>query len=145
MSGNTLAYLATPYSRSPRGMRLAFVDASALAGRLLHAGIYVYSPIAHTHPVATYSDLDPLDHSIWLPFDELMMARCDTLIVAHMEGWQESKGLAHEVNYFERARKPIFDLPDVTTCALVRRHGAFPRVDHQRERSWPPLNYRSAD
>lgn len=130
---NTLAYLATPYSRYPAGIEAAFQDAAALAARLLRAGILVYSPIAHTHPLAMYGLLDPLDH-IWLPFDELMMARCDTLIVAHMEGWRGSKGIAREIEFFKRAGKPIFDLPDITTCTLVRRPDTSPpRADHQRE------------
>ncbi len=134
MNPGTLAYLATPYSQYPKGLHQAFIDASALAARLLRAGICAYSPIAHTHPLALYGLVDPLDHSIWLPFDELMMARCDTLIVAHMEGWQESLGIAHEVTYFEVARKPIYDLPDIATCNLVRRPDVWPRADHQRER-----------
>lgn len=134
MSKTTLAYLATPYSKYPRGLVQAFIDASELAARLLRSGVHVYCPIAHTHPLAVYGKLDPLDHSIWLPFDETIMSRCDTLIVAHMEGWQESKGIAHEIEYFERMRKPIFDLPDITTCNMVRRQDAFPRDDHQRER-----------
>lgn len=118
---STLAYLATPYSRYPAGPVSAFIDAATLAARLLRAGVNAYSPIAHTHPLAVYGNLDQFDHSIWLPFDELMMSRCDTLIVAHMEGWQESKGIAHEVAFFERAMKPIFDLPDITTCSMVLR------------------------
>ena len=133
MNPGTLAYLGTPYTRYAAGIEAAFQDAAALAARLLLSGIHVYSPIAHTHPLAMYGLLDPLDHSIWLPFDELMMRRCDTLIVAHMEGWQESKGIAHEVDYFWRAGKPIFDLSDVTTCNLVRRGELSPLADHQRE------------
>jgi hypothetical protein len=61
-----------------------------LAARLLVAGMRVYSPIAHTHPLAIYGHLDPKDHSIWLPFDETMMAKADVLLVAHMEGWKDS-------------------------------------------------------
>ncbi len=121
MTEKTIAYLGTPYTRYAAGIEAAFQDAAALAARLLRSGIHVYSPIAHTHPLAIYGHLDPLDHSIWLPFDELMMRRCDTLIIAHMEGWQDSKGIRHEVDYFQRAGKPIFDLPDITTCTLVRR------------------------
>jgi hypothetical protein len=117
---NSLAYLATVYSKHKLGLEAAFIEASKLAARLLVSGIKVYSPIAHTHPLAYYGGLDLLDLSIWLPFDEAMMERADVLIVAHMEGWRESKGITHEIAFFERAEKPIFDL-DPETLSMVKR------------------------
>ena len=117
---NSLAYLATPYSKWKLGPEAAFIEASKLAARLLVSGVKVYSPIAHTHPLAYYGGLDLLDLSIWLPFDEAMMERCDVLIVAHMDGWQESKGIAHEIEFFKRAEKPIFDL-DPETLVMTKR------------------------
>ena len=116
----SIAYLATPYSKFPGGIKRAFVEASKLAARLMLAGVKVYSPIAHTHPLAVYGDIDPLDHYIWLPFDETMMTLASNLIVAHMHGWQESKGIKHEIEFFEKASKPIFDL-DIKTLMMTRR------------------------
>src|SRR3990167_1959103 len=60
-----IGYLATPYTRYPAGIRAAFADAAKLAARLLVTGLKVYSPITHTHPLAIYGHLDPLDHAIW--------------------------------------------------------------------------------
>jgi hypothetical protein len=118
----TLAYLATPYSKWALGLEDAFIQAAKLAARLLTSGIKVYSPIAHTHPLAIYGNLDPLDHSIWLPFDEAMMTAAATLIVAHMDGWDTSRGIAHEIAFFERTEKPIFDL-DPLSLTMVQRYG----------------------
>lgn len=115
-----LAYLATPYTRYKGGIEQAFRDAAKLAAQLMRAGIKVYSPIAHTHPLAIHGNIDPLDHSIWLPFDHAMMRAADVLIVAHMDGWQKSKGIAHEVAFFEECRKPIFDL-DPRSLVMTRR------------------------
>lgn len=123
----TLGYLATPYSRYPRGLEAAFMDAAELCARLMQIGVHCYSPIAHTHPVAMYGHIDPLNHAIWLPFDEQIMERCDVLIVAHMDGWQESKGIAHEIKFFEQMGKPIFDLVDLESLQMKRRMVA---VDH---------------
>ena len=106
-----LCYLATPYSRYPRGIHFAFVDASAFAAELLKRGVKVYSPIAHTHPLAIYGNVDPLDHDIWLPFDQAMMDASDALIVAEMDGWETSRGIGHEMDYFRAAGKPIHQLP----------------------------------
>lgn len=105
-----LAYLATPYTRYPDGLEAAFIHACNIAGRLIEKGLRVYSPIAHTHPIAIYAGLDPLNLPLWLDFDEAMMAKADALIVAHMQGWEESSGVAHEIAFFEKAGKPIFDL-----------------------------------
>lgn len=120
MSIQPLAYLATPYSRYPGGIDIAFRDAARLAARLLRAGVKVYSPICHTHPIAIHGNLDPLDHAIWMPFDEAMMRVCDMLIVAHMPSWETSKGIAMEVEHFEKAGKRIFDL-DPVTLVMTRR------------------------
>lgn len=124
--GNSLNYLATPYSAFAKGPFAAFQQACEIAGHLLRAGINCYSPIAHTHSVATFGDIDPLDHSIWLPFDEYMMAKCDGLIVAEMEGWRESKGIAHEIRFFERAAKPIWHLIPRTLTFVRRRYESAP-------------------
>jgi hypothetical protein len=114
ISASGLFYLATPYSKFPRGIHVAFCEASKLAADLMSMGIDVYSPIAHTHPMAMYGHISPLNHSVWLKFDEKMMARCDALIVAKMETWDKSYGIAHEITVFEKARKPIFYLDPET-------------------------------
>lgn len=109
----SLIYLATPYSRYPAGIDAAFRDAAALAARLLQNGIKVYSPIAHTHPLAIYGNIDPLDHAIWLPFDEAMMTASSALLVAQMRTWEVSRGIAHEIEFFAREEKPVFYLDTV--------------------------------
>lgn len=103
----TFSYLATPYSKWETGIEDAFKEASRLAARLLLRGISVYSPIAHTHSIAIYGQLDPLDHSIWLPFDEAMMEAAERLIVAQLKGWRESRGIAHEIDFFRQRGKPV--------------------------------------
>ena len=119
-SPRTLAYLATPYTRFPGGTEAAFLEASKLAARLLRAGIKVFSPIVHTHPIATFGALDPLDHAMWMALDVVMLSAADVLIVAHMPSWEESKGIAIEIEYFEKAGKPIFDL-EVDELRMTKR------------------------
>lgn len=119
-----LSYLATPYSRYPSGITAAFEDASRLAARLLAAGVNCYSPIAHAHPLAIYGNLDPLDLKMWLGFDEAMMSRCDVLIVAHMDGWASSSGITHEVDFFDKVGKPVFDL-EPNSLKMVRRRSEW--------------------
>lgn len=116
----SLCYLATPYTKYAGGIDAAFQAAAKLAARLLKNNVRIYSPIAHTHPLAIHGGMDPLDHAIWLPFDEAMMEASDALVVAHMDGWHHSYGIQHEIKVFANAGKPIFDL-DPDTLHVVRR------------------------
>lgn len=117
-----LGYLATPYSKFPGGIDAAFREAASLAARLLGAGYVVYSPVTHTHPIAVHGGLDPLAHELWLPFDEAMMRVCDALLVAMLPGWNESCGIRQEIDWFDKAGKPIYLLkPD--SLRLTRHFG----------------------
>lgn len=115
-----LVYLGTPYSKYADGLEAAFREACVLTGKLIAAGVRAYSPIAHTHPVAIHAGLDPLDHNIWLPYDEAIMARCDAMVVGTMIGWRESYGVKYEIDTFRKAGKPVFmvspETLDVSLC-----------------------------
>ena len=115
-----LCYLATPYSKYPSGIDAAFIEAARITGELIKSSIKVYSPIVHCHPASVHGNIPPLDHSIWLPFDEAMMQACAVLIVAQMAGWHESFGVAHEIDFFERRGRPIYDL-NPERMSLARR------------------------
>jgi Domain of unknown function (DUF1937) len=120
----TLAYMATPYSGYPAGRREAFEEACRISARLLLAGTMVYSPIVQLHNIKNIGGIEfsshEEDHAFWLRVDEAMMRVCDVLIVAHMESWETSVGLAMEVAFFEETRRPIFDL-DPDTLVMARR------------------------
>ncbi len=118
----SLAYCATPYTKFPGGLNAAFEAAAALTARLRAAGIFVYSPIVHCHPLALYGKLDPLDLSLWYPHNELMMDRCNVLLVAHLPSWEDSIGIQYEIEFFEKAFKPIFDL-DPYRLKMTKRGG----------------------
>lgn len=123
-----LAYLATPYSL--RNLRRAHVEACAIAGTLMRAGIHVICPIAHTHHIAFYGGIDRLDHKFWLEQNQPMLERCDVLIVACLDGFAKSKGIAHEVDTFIKVGKPIFDLdPSSPSLTMSKRKRAKPRRD----------------
>lgn len=117
----TVWYLASPYTKYRRGPRVAFYDAAEAAGKLTAAGLVVYSPIAHSHPIATFGDLDALDGAFWERVNRPMMRALHGLIVLHLEGWEDSAGVAVEIAEFGRMRKPVIQAPiplDVT--AVVR-------------------------
>jgi hypothetical protein len=128
---NGLAYLGTPYTQYRDGLHPAFVCACKLVGALLRNGIVAYSPIVHMHMVAHYSNLDLVDHEFWMAADLPMMQKADYMIVAQMEGWAKSKGIAAEVEFFERAGKPIWDLDPLTMMLSLRKRKRPPRERYE--------------
>lgn len=106
-------YLATPYTKYPRGLDAAYAEACGHAAWLISKGVPVFSPIAHTHGIAEQSDVDAKDGNYWLKADEPFMANAKGIIVVKMEGWDESAGVKHEIEYFQREGRPIVYLdPD---------------------------------
>lgn len=103
-----LVYLGSPYTKYAAGIDAAFRDVSAIAADLLREGVKVYSPIAHTHPIAVHGNIDPLNHDIWLPFDSAMMDAADAMCIAEMDGWESSYGVAFEIRRFRDQGKPIY-------------------------------------
>ncbi len=103
----TFWYLASPYSKYPRGIEAAHRLACEETGRLIRAGVPAYSPIAHSHPIAAACGMDPYDHRIWMPAGCPMMRAAFGLIMLSAEGWEESYGMNLERETFEADGKPI--------------------------------------
>jgi hypothetical protein len=110
-------YLASPYTKYKPGIWQAYMEAARIAGVLTGLGVQVYSPIAHSHPLALYGNLDPLDGKLWQRVDAPFLALCDECLVAKMDGWQESSGVTHEIAEFKKAGKPVRYL-DPKTLAI---------------------------
>ena len=98
-------YLASPFSRPERTE--AFASAAFAAAWLIGNGVRVYSPITHSHPIAVYGGLDPLDLELWLRIDRPFMQHACGMIVLQLPGWRESEGIKAEERQFSRAQKPI--------------------------------------
>lgn len=77
------------------------------AALYIKAGIPVFCPIAHSHPIAVHGAVDAFDHDIWRPADRPMMNAAVGLIVVRMESWEQSRGIAMEIEAFRAAGKPI--------------------------------------
>lgn len=102
-----LIYLATPYNhRSANVRRERYEAACKTAGLLLSKGVFVYSPIAHTHSIANIVDL-PASWEFWKEYDEIMLSRCNELWVIMMDGWLSSVGIAAEIAIARKLNKPI--------------------------------------
>ena len=100
-------YLATPYAKYPGGTDEAFKLACRAAARLMKSGLKIFSPIAHSHPIAVHSGIDLLNHDFWLGQDEALMDGAKGLIMLMAEGWEQSFGMNEELKYFRKAGKPV--------------------------------------
>ncbi len=122
-----LVYLASPYSKYPDGIEVAFKRISLVAANCLRAGVRVYSPIVHCHPISMHGGIDALDHAIWIPFNLIMVQKSDVLLVAMMDTWDASFGVTDEIKKFVLANKPIYYL-DPNTLMVSQR---LPRYEDQ--------------
>jgi hypothetical protein len=92
---------------------MAARDAAEVMGDLFRLGLKVFSPIVHGHQLSVNGSVPALDHALWLEFDSAMMGKADALLVAHLEGWDESFGIAEETKAFKAAGKPVLHLDPV--------------------------------
>jgi len=109
-----LVYLACPYSHPDPAVRLErFNAANRAAARLMASGVYVFSPISHTHPIALAGDL-PLGWDFWQGYDRAVLACCERLLVLMLDGWESSVGIRAEIALAQEMGIPVvhFEMVD---------------------------------
>ena len=113
-----LIYLASPYSNpNPAVSERRFIAVCHYAADLMRAGYMVFSPIAHTHPIAKYGL--PKDWAFWSRCDRVLLERCDELWVVQMDGWDTSIGVQAEIAIAKELGKPVLYL-EVNEHGLLR-------------------------
>jgi hypothetical protein len=102
-----MVYLASPYTNvDPRVVNDRYLKTKKAMAILLGSEIMVYSPIVHCHEVAKRHQL-PTDYLFWLNYNTHFMDLSSSCIVLCLGGWRESKGVKHEISWFEGHRRPI--------------------------------------
>jgi hypothetical protein len=93
----TLVYLAVPYSDDDPSVReWRFEQANLAASVMMRAGLHVFSPISHTHPIAKAGTL-PLGWDFWEGYDRAILQTCAAMVVLKLPGWERSAGVAGEI------------------------------------------------
>jgi hypothetical protein len=94
-------YLCVPYHHRDETVReQRFRAASAYAASLMAKGIYVFSPISHSHPLHKWGQgVCPHGWGFWKGYDFWFLARCEKVIVLKLPGWEDSTGITEEVAY----------------------------------------------
>lgn len=109
-SAHNIIYLACPYTHPESRMRESrFELATRAAAKLIQQGYIVYSPITMTHPldVVLAGEDNTLGSDYWVQFDEAFMAACTEMVVLQLDGWEQSRGIQREIEYFRAHGKPV--------------------------------------
>ena len=120
----SIAYLAAPYSYVVKSKEIGLSKPdyseqkekveqqryewiTEATARLFEAGITVISPITQTHPCAKYYGLSDKGLDFWLEHDLRLILRCDMLIVLKLKGWDQSEGVAKEIQFCKERGIPV--------------------------------------
>lgn len=122
-------YLATPYAKYAHGREMAYTHACIAAAALIKQGVFVFCPIAMSHGISVWGEMDGSDHDVWIPLDHAFMSAASGLIVVQMPGWRDSVGVDIEIQTFRSAGKPI----QYMQWPMGLETGAL------REHPWPEL------
>lgn len=113
---NKLIYLAIPYTWNPE---VSYEIANKVSAELMKGGHVVFSPISHSHPIASHLDKSlRTDHVFWMGKDLPVLKKCDELCIVHIKGKgldpekliKESRGLQEEIQTAKNEGIPITDI-----------------------------------
>lgn len=130
-----LFYLASPYSDPSLHIRIERFDAICFAaGKLMNAGIHVWSPIAHSHPIAMAVNL-PKDFEFWRSHNFETLRRCDGILICMMPGWEKSIGVAGEIDEAKRLgiRIHYIDWPNLTEWIDQKKEALIDQSIHMND------------
>lgn len=92
-----IIYLASPYTHADPTVRsMRFLAACRAAAEMMRDGMIVYSPIAHSHPIALWNDM-PVEWKFWRRQCLAMLFQCDAMVILTLDGWEQSVGVAAEI------------------------------------------------
>jgi hypothetical protein len=103
-----LIYLASPYSHLDPAIKQARVIAVArVAGELINQGYLVFSPVAHGETIVLNNPGFGDDWQRWQLVSRGMIAKCDEVWIAMIDGWNESMGVRSEISIAYDLKKPV--------------------------------------
>ena len=118
-------YLASPYSNYPDGREAAYQLALENTAILMRAGVPVFSPIVHNHPIHLAAPglgiALPDTHEFWVEtVDRPMMQAAFGMILLRLYSWPKSRGVLAELAWFNSAMKPVIQMqPGVVPAELI--------------------------
>lgn len=101
-------YLASPYSHPDQNIRkLRFDQVCRVAAHLIAEGHIVFSPIAHSHPIANHMN-NHNDSDFWTKLDlSFLNSWADEMIILMLDGYEKSEGIKREIEAAKKLSIPI--------------------------------------
>ncbi len=108
-------YLASPYSHENmvvRNERARIIN--GIGFKLIRLGLNLFCPITQSHNLNKSSgpNIPDLSHDECMRVDYAFLSRASGLIVVKLDGWNESKGVALEMDYAIQHKMPIYMLEE---------------------------------
>lgn len=98
-------YLASPYSGTEKEQHKRFIAACKATVKLMESGEIVYSPIVHGHTVAKH--MRDKSHEFWMKQCYPMLELASLMCVLKLDGWEQSKGVALEIDFARQCNIPV--------------------------------------
>lgn len=98
-------FLACPYGHTDKNIvEQRFHLSNAVAARIVRSGSAVFSQVSMSHPINQHlGDLDKAAvGKLWAPVDAVFMEAMTEIIVIDATGWEQSSGVAREIEFFKR-------------------------------------------
>ncbi len=126
-----LIYVACPYSHNDPAVRAErFERANYYSARMMAAGLLVFSPISHTHPIALAGDL-PKGWDFWERYDRAYLGICRALVVLCLRGWEQSKGVQEEIKIMDDLKRPVLYIQDYNNDCLEQTIAALAKREER--------------
>jgi len=100
-------YLASQHARHPKGQLQAEYETNVAFSTCLASGIPCFPPV-----LLGQRALCLLSHEAWMKFNSPFMHNAHGLIVLVQPGVEHSRGVAMEIEFFQKEGQPIFWMPD---------------------------------
>jgi hypothetical protein len=109
----SFVYLASPYTPTEgESIHDRFTWACRAAAYLMREGVAVFSPIAHSHPVADFLEAEiRFNHDAWMRQDLPILSNASRLVVLTLPGWERSRGVTAEIAHAQVCGIPLEYLP----------------------------------
>lgn len=100
-------FVSLPYThKEPEIIQLRYERACAYSAVLLKQGHIPLSPIVTGHAILTVADL-PGDFEFWKNYCYETLKLCQEVHVLQMPGWDQSSGVAAELEFAESKGMPV--------------------------------------
>jgi len=117
-------YIASPFTSTDIARELnRYEIALRTTWNFMNNKINCFSPIIYGFGFYR-AGLTKGDYITWLNTNRMWMFKSDGLIVLQLAGWQQSKGVLNEIDYFLKRNKPVLYL-DLEQIDRINRGDRF--------------------